>query len=172
MRLSRREMLDHVHTLAHYVRQTTPEFEHERDGDLTVFRISVSAERYWRLVSHLQDFRDRIRRGSYLGRVQVDRPFDLERADVVVLNQLLDEHVVLGQMLNDNEPMAVWTRATNTVRGQPVAVRRYAYVPEEFRRRAEAMGINELSPPVTRKRDMRRPGRRCIRDGHPKSGFC
>lgn len=161
MRLNRREMLDHLHTLAHYARDIgLPEFEHEREGDLTVFRIAVSHDRYWRLLARLQDFRDRVRRGSYLGRVQVDRPFALERADVVLLNQLLDEHVVLGEMLNANEPMAIWTRPTTTVRGQPVAVRRYAYVPEEFRRRAEAMGIVEPAPAITRKRDMRRRGPR------------
>jgi hypothetical protein len=151
-------MLDHLHTLAHYVRLVTPEFEHTRDGELTVFRMAVEAERYWRLLARLQDFRDRIRRGSYLGTIHIDRPFSLERADVGLLHQLLDEHVVLGEMLNANEPMAVWTRPTNTVRGEPVAVRRYAYVPEEFRRRAEQMGIVEPELPVTRKRDMRRPG--------------
>ena len=148
-------MLDHLHTLAHYVRRSSPDFEHDRVGDLTVFRIAVTHERYWRLVSHLQDFRDRIRRGSYLGTVSTDRPFSLERATVTQLHQLLDEHIVLGHMLNENEPMAIWTRPTNTVRGQPVAVRRYAYVPEEFRRRALAMGIVEPELPVTRKRDLR-----------------
>ena len=53
--------------------------------------------------------------------------------------------------------MAIWTRPSTTVVGQPVAVRRYAYVPDEFKRRAEEMGIVEAAPPVTRKRDMRRP---------------
>lgn len=160
MRLNRREMLDHLHTLAHYARAASPEFEHERRGDLTVFHIAVTTERYWRLLAYLQDFRDRTRRGSYLGAIQTDRPFSLERATVTQLQQLLDEHIVLGHMLKENEPMAIWTRPTNTVRGQPVAVRRYAYVPDEFRRRAEAMGIAEPAMPVTRKRDMRRPSRR------------
>jgi hypothetical protein len=153
-------MLDHLHTLAHYVRRSYPEFEHDRVGDQTVFRIAVTHERYWRLLSHLQDYRDRIRRGSYLGRVQVDRPFALERATITELHQLLDEHIVLGNMLNENEPMAIWTRPTNTVRGQIVAVRSYAYVPGEFERRAAAMGIVEPELPVTRKRDQRRLGGR------------
>jgi len=160
VRLSSREMLDHLHTLAHYVRRSRPDFEHDREGELTVFRIAVTTEHYWRLLSHLQDFRDRTRRGSYLGTISADRPFTLARPTVNELHQLLDEHIVLGHMLNEHEPMAIWTRPTNTVRGQPVAVRRYAYVPGEFRRRAEAMGIKELPPPVTRKRDMRRPGLR------------
>lgn len=150
-------MLDHLHTLAHYVRRSYPEFEHDRVGDQTVFRIAVTHAHYWRLLSYLQDYRDRIRRGSYLGRVQLDRPFELERPPITELHQLLDEHIVLGNMINENAPMAVWTRATNTVRGAPVAVRRYAYVPEEFKRRAEVMGIVEPEQPVTRKRDMRRP---------------
>lgn len=153
-------MLDHLHTLAHLTRRTLPEFEHDRVGNETVFRIAVEHDRYWRLMSQLQGFRDRVRRGSYLGRVQVDRPFALERATAAALGQLLDEHIVLGHMLNEYEPMAIWTRPTNTVRGQPVAVRRYAYVPEEFQRRAEALGIVTPALPVTRKRDMRRPGRR------------
>lgn len=158
MRLSQREMLDYLHTLAHYLRRTAPEFEHEREGDRMVFRIAVQGDPFMRLVYELQDSRDRIRRGSYLGRIQVDRPFALERATAAELHLLLDEHIVLGHMLNEHEPMAVWTRPTNTVRGQPVAVRRYAYVPEEFHRRAEEMGIVPPALPVTRKRDMRRPG--------------
>ena len=56
------------------------------------------------------------------------------------------------------EPMAVWTRPSNTGQDEPIAPRRYAYVPGEFQRRAEALGIVEPSLPVTRKRDMRRPG--------------
>ncbi len=64
MRLNRREILDHLHTLAHYARRSLPEFEHDRVGDETVFRIAVDHKRYWRLMSDLQDFRDRIRRGS------------------------------------------------------------------------------------------------------------
>jgi hypothetical protein len=65
-------MLDRLHTLAHYTRQTYAEFDHDRVGDETMFRIAVSHERYWRMLAHLQDFRDRIRCGSYLGRIQVD----------------------------------------------------------------------------------------------------
>ena len=161
MRLTRREMLDHLHTLAHYVRRKSlPEFEHDREAGVLVFRIAVEPVEYWRLQRDLQDFRDRVRRGSYLGTINTDRPFSLERPDVQLARHLLDEHVVLAEMLLDAERMAIWTRPATTVVGEPVALRRYAYVPEEFRRRAEAMGIVVPPPPVTRKRDMRRPGRR------------
>jgi hypothetical protein len=55
-------------------------------------------------------------------RDQTDRPFSLERASIV-----------LGEMLIDSEPMATWTRPSTTVVGQPVAVRRYTYMPDEFK---------------------------------------
>ena len=95
-------------------------------------------------LSALQDFRDRVRRGNYLGTIQTDRPFSLERASAVLVQHLLAEHIVLGEMLMDREPMAIWTRPSTTVVGQPVTVRRYAYVADEFKRRAEEMGIKRL----------------------------
>jgi hypothetical protein len=159
MRLSRHEMLDHLHTLAHYVKRSElPPFEHRRDGELLVFEIAVHRERYLKLLLGLQDVRDRVRRGNYLGTIRTDRPFSLERPNAELLRHLLDEHIVLGDMLHENEPMAIWTRPSATATGQPIALRRYAYVPEEFERRAEAMGIVNPSPPLTRKRDMRPPG--------------
>jgi hypothetical protein len=87
-------------------------------------------------------------------------PSPLSEATITELHQLLDEHIALGNMQRENEPMAIWTRPTDTVRGQPAPVRRYAYVPAEFERRAGAMGLVVPRLPGTRKRDIRRPGRR------------
>ncbi len=65
MRLNRREMLDHLHTLAHHISGgRLPLFEHEADssGTKTVFTIAVDRAAYWRLVSKTQDLRDALRR--------------------------------------------------------------------------------------------------------------
>ena len=129
MRLSRREMLDHLHTLAHYVYAgRLPPFEH-RTGETdteTVFTIVVDRQAYWRLMRKTQDIRDTIRRGSYAGVVLNDRPADLERYSSEVTNFLLDEHIVLGNMLIDREPMFIWTRGATTARNLPIQIRRYA----------------------------------------------
>jgi hypothetical protein len=159
MRLNRREMLDHLHTLAHYVSAGgEPLFEHVRDesGARTVFTIAVERERYWRLLAATQQTRDLVRSGRYAGVVERDRPIALERYTDAVRLFLLDEHIVLGEMLRDSEPMFIWTRGATTAAGRPVHIRRYAYVPEEFRRRAEAMGIVTPPLPATGKRDQGR----------------
>jgi hypothetical protein len=53
--------------------------------------------------------------------------------------------------------MFVWSRGAVTRRNELVAIRRYAYEPEEFLRRLREAGIT--TPPLapTRKRDQRRP---------------
>lgn len=159
MRLNRREMLDHLHTLAHFVsNEQLPSFEHARSNDdrQTVFTISVDRFAYWRLMSRTQDLRDALRRGRYYGVSLADRPVELEGYSGAVARFLLDEHIVLGNMINEGEPLFVWTRGSTTTRGRPIEIRRYAYVPEEFRRRAQEMGIVAPPPDVTTKRDQKR----------------
>lgn len=60
-------------------------------------------------------------------------------------------------MLIDGEPMYVWSRGAVTGRNELVEIRRYAYEPEEFQRRARDAGIEVPSLVPTRKRDQRRP---------------
>lgn len=148
-------------TLAHYVSSgRLPLFEHATDsrGTGTVFTIAVDRDAYWRLMSKTQDLRDALRRGRYYGVALSDRPVDLERYTGATASFLLDEHIVLGNMLSDGEPLFVWSRGSTTTRGRPIKIRRYAYVPEEFRRRAAEMGIVAPPPDVTRKRDQKRRG--------------
>ena len=66
---------------------------------------------------------------------------------------------MIGNMLNDGEAMFIWSRSSATTRNLPIEIRRYAYIPEEFKRRAAEMGIVPPPPDVTGKRDLRRRGR-------------
>ena len=139
--LSRREMLDHTHTLAHYIHRGGPvEWAGERDGSRYVLRIAVEGDRYWRLVTETQGIRDAVRRGRYPGVLLTDRPITLERYDRRTRAWLLELHAVLGEMLIDGEPMYVWSRGATTGRNEFVEIRRYAYDPNEFQRRVKEAG--------------------------------
>ena len=154
--LSRHELLDHTHTLAHYIEREWPlRWASRRAGQWTVLRVAVEADRYWRLMSQTQEMRDAVRRGRYSGVLASNRPIALERYDSETTRRLLQEHIVLGDMLADGERLFIWTRGAMTGRGEWVDIRRYAYVPEEFRRRADAAGIVVPSPAPTTKRDQR-----------------
>ena len=100
-----------------------------------------------------------MRRGGYNAVALSDRPVELERHTPEVARFLLDEHIVIGNMLNDGEAMFIWSRSSATTRNLPIEIRRYAYIPEEFKRRAAEMGIVPPPPDVTGKRDLRRRGR-------------
>ena len=152
------EMLDHTHTLAHYIHRNGPvEWAGSRDGSSYQLYIAVAADRYWRLLTETQDIRDAVRRGRHSGVLLTDRPIALQRYDHRTTAWLLGLHAVLGEMLIDGEPMYVWSRGAVTGRNELVEIRRYAYEPEEFQRRARDAGIEVPSLVPTRKRDQRRP---------------
>ncbi len=152
--MQQREMLDHLHSLAHYIKRGGhAQLSHDRDAGQLVFRIAVEPGRYWRIVSETQEIRDAVRRGRYTGVLLTDRPIDLVQYDDPTTRWLVRQHLLLGDMLVQGEPMFIWTTGATTGRGRFVEIRRYAYDPEEFGRRLREAGIVPPTPPATTKRD-------------------
>ena len=93
-------MLDHTHTLAHYIhRGAAVEWAGSRDGSRFRLQIAVDGDRYWRLLSETQGIRDAVRGGRYSGVLLTDRPIALERYDDRTTAWLLGLHTAFSTTL-------------------------------------------------------------------------